>query len=436
MSKYDDKIMKAAKQVWAVMQGEAFNRGMAITKDRNYGDGRVIINTVGAFIKGLNKERGWGLDENQIDLTRRYLKATGNVVVLNKLEQYQFRIFIRETWHEGLLVTEPVTKENPSRADKISPHDAGEDREPAPVEYRCSQCGKSFASQQAVNGHMVVHKDEPKPVTEDPEPHRGGNLVDEEEYVVSEHQAAILTALNGMGGRISHEHGRVSSVIQQATGLTMHSTSNTSRSLYERGYIDREVRGKRTYRMWLTKKGKQVAENIDHYRGANYVVADFLASRGRLDAPKTQIYATLSRTLGINQDRVGSAVRSLVDDGLVELVRESEHSLPHALVWKGDPQPRREVKAPPQEEEVAPPLRQDEPEQAPLPQKAEWLSNGALLTILRNRLDAPKVDPKMVEKLEQMEERLSLIEESVKEVMAGKTTPLKALGDIEAALSL
>ena len=83
------RIEKRAHAVWEVMQREAANHGLALVKNKHFGDGRVLVATIGAFIKALNTERNWGLTDADVDAVRRYLKTTGNVVTLAKVEQYQ-----------------------------------------------------------------------------------------------------------------------------------------------------------------------------------------------------------------------------------------------------------------------------------------------------------------------------------------------------------
>lgn len=352
MNKYTEEIEKRAKQVWEVMHREAYNRGMALTREPKYGDGRVIVNTVGAFIKGLNKERNWGLDQNQIDLVRRFLKTTGNVVVLSKIEQYKFRIFIREEWSDAALVTETITKENPSREDKISPQDAGEDRPPAPVEYKCGVegCGAIYDSQNALNAHKAAHKKENE---EHPRAQKGVLLS------TAHQQKKILRILVDVGGEVEHSRGLVNRVLlEHDPSITKDSIGHSITSLRNHGLIRRDGNLRRTYKIALTPKGEREVKKLF---GTD------------TDLPK----------------------------------RSREEAKPKV--------------------EEAP---------AASPSNFSDLSDDEILTVLKERLAQPQVNMELAAKLEVLDQRLGLIEEIITEVNAGKTAPLKALGDIEEAMRL
>lgn len=256
MTKNRDKqaqYIDVAKQTWEVMHKEAKNRGMALIRDKKLGDGRVIVATVGAFIKGLNSERSWGLDQHDVDFVRRFLKTTGNVVVLNKIEQYKFRIFIREEWSDAVLVTETITKDNPSREDKISPQDAGEDREPAPVEYKC-HCGKTYDSQPALNAHKGIHKRE-KVEKEGPQ---------KSVLMPTAHQQKkILRILVDVGGEIEHPRGLVNRVLlERDPSITKDSIGHSITSLRNHGLIRRDGNLRRTYKIALTPKGRREIKKL------------------------------------------------------------------------------------------------------------------------------------------------------------------------------
>ena len=161
----EEKIEKGAYYTWEVMHREAKKRGMALTRHRHIAhgniDGRIIISTIGAFIKMLNNERGWDLTENEVDLVRRYLKETGNVWTLSKVEQYKYRIFIAEEWEERVIKKSIPEK----KKDKMTAQDLGEDRQPSEVTYKCVKCDPptTWGSQSALYGHSAVHKERTKP---------------------------------------------------------------------------------------------------------------------------------------------------------------------------------------------------------------------------------------------------------------------------------
>ncbi len=352
MSQFDNEIQKRAKEVWEVMHEQATNRGMALQRDRTYGDGRVIINTVGAFIKGLSNERGWTLDQNKVDLVRRYLKATGNVVVLKKIEQYKFRIFIRETWHDGLMA-EPITKANPSRADKISPEAAGETRPPAPVTFKCAECGKTYDTQNALNAHKAAHK-EPEPVA-----HQHSDMW------VGDVQAEVLKALWELGGSVTESSGLVTRLlVRQNPAIPRETAGSAIAGLADRGFVIRKGNTRRTHEITLTNKGEAMCEQLFEDQG------------------------------------------------------EAAKSDP-------EPQPKGETSRT-EVAEKASPDREDATSVANF-------SDEDLVAEIQQRLAAPKSDPREVSDLK---EKVALIASLVDDVMEGRVPPLKALGEIQEAVSL
>lgn len=447
--KYTDEIEKYAKDVWQVMHSGAHARGMALIRDPKYGDGRVIINTVGAFIKGLSKERDWNLDQTKVDLVRRYLKASGNVVVLSKVEQYKFRIFIRETWHDGVLVVEPITKDNPSRADKISAHDAGEDREAAPVEFKCGVCGSAWRSQNALNSHKQVHK---KERTKTPESEAVEHLFDGRMVPLSEHQAMILGLLKRCNGTLTDSKGRVASKMAGILDLNVTSVSSTARTLNESGYVTRKIKAKRTYEITLTKDGVWAADNLNVLRASRHIMQEFMETVGRFEkGDNNTLYETIAEATGISEHRAMAGLLALESDGVVDIIRprtkHSESGVPVAVILKGHPLPLPEdpvLGLSGEDHELLGTEGQDHEsysvetarEDAEVPMKAGWLSDEALLILLKERLAKPKVNDQLAKQLENVEMKIEMIETLVEEVNAGRSTPLKALGEIEEALNL
>lgn len=259
--KFDDKTIKHAHAIWEVMQREAKNHGLALIKHPNYGDGRVMVNTVGAFINAFNRERNWGLDDAGKDIVRRYLKASGNVVVLEKVEQYRYRIFVREEWSNAALAPVPVVAgtsktEQQKRAEaKVTEKEAGEDREPAPVQFKCAECGKSYDSQNALNAHKAAHKGEPKKTFATPRARS---------QPLGEQQEAILIALSEMGGEASHPHGRASHVVweQNPKVISKGSVGSSIKALTDRGMVMKDGNLRRTYKVSLTREGWKAVEKL------------------------------------------------------------------------------------------------------------------------------------------------------------------------------
>jgi hypothetical protein len=254
---YSPEIVKIAYQVWEVMHREAKGRGLALVKEKPYGDGRVMINTIGAFIKGLNKERAWYLSDYEVDLVRRYLKVTGNVVALSKVEQYKFRIFISEKWTNEAIVKQEREPDSISRrADKLTPEEAGETREPSEVTYRCVTCRAIFKSQTALNSHLASH---------------GSPKI----AALGKKAVAHLSAVAARGGKVESEKGLCTRIISEEAGYD-EPDADSMHTLDQKGLIKRKVRGKRTYEVEMTKAGWEFLSSRNQHRRPRDVIEELL----------------------------------------------------------------------------------------------------------------------------------------------------------------
>lgn len=260
---FTDEVVKQSYAVWEVMQREAKNRGFALTRDhREYGEGRVIIGTIGAFIKGLGKEREWNLDTNRVDLIRRYLKTSGNVVTLSKVDNYKYRIYIREEWSNATVLKSTNEPDSIARrASKLTPEEAGEDREPAPVTYSC-ECGAGpFDNQMALNGHKASHTPRSKNGKKKGGPKPLRNRVNNDLNV---RQSRLLMALAAYGGDIREKTG-TSPVWADLAGETRVYVSTAMKRLVETGYVEVErssPKAKNTKRVTMTPKAWKLVNEI------------------------------------------------------------------------------------------------------------------------------------------------------------------------------
>jgi DNA-binding MarR family transcriptional regulator len=426
----DTVIIKRAHAVWEVMQREAANRGLALTKDKRLGDGRVLVATIGAFIKALSKERNWNLSDAEVDAVRRYLKATGNVVVLNKVEQYRFRIFVRETWSNEALVTERDNRRvGPTPEDKVTPAEAGETREPGKVVYRCADCGAEFATGQGLGGHRgALH-----PTPEAAEVRKAA-AADRDEPL-GDAQVEVMQALAGAGGRVASNIGATSEVVASKAGLDRKTVTRTMGSLERRGLVTRKVRGKRTYAVELTDLGWETLRD-PVYRPSLDTVADHLQTAGEVKSKRVgQVASVIAREVGLADHRVRRALDTLEDEGLIKAARSPGGYLT-SVRWVGDKP--AVVRHPRKPEPESTPEQAPEPEpERGTPPPADVLVHAApndrLLAELARRLHAYAVRHAEIAACEQ---KLALIRDLVAEANDGKATPLKALADIQEALTL
>jgi DNA-binding MarR family transcriptional regulator len=267
MSQYTDEIKDQAKEVWTVMNREAANRGMALQKVKPYGDGRVIISTVGAFISALNAERDWDLNETKKRLIREFLKATHNVVVQVKVEQYKYRIFVRKEWNDAMVFAMPVGDKPSRTSTRLTPHDLGEDREPGEVSYRCVDCSATFETFPSLRGHRSVHSRSPL-----------SNLSDDQVRVLRA-IAKIDDATYSLG--VTRE---IASLVELKNRQV---TEHISR-LKKRGLVETEGRERRHTSVRLTAKGKKLLKLAEKNR-PHLAVTEAPASEPVPESPKLEV---------------------------------------------------------------------------------------------------------------------------------------------------
>jgi DNA-binding MarR family transcriptional regulator len=304
MSRKPEANMTAAKgiteqafSVWEVMHAEAKKRGCALTRVPDHGNGRVVVGTISAFITGLSETRDWGLEKTEVDIIRRYLKKSGNVVMLDKLADYQFRIFVAEKWSEAPIMTLASGRREPTDKEKlearIDPHDAGEDRKPAPVKHRCATCGKEFDSSLSVRGHLAVHA--PR------------------EETITSRQEVLLKALyeRPVSDKSGYSTRKLARRVKDRTS-TMTSISGTLLAMEKKGWVTRAKKGKKTFSIAITEKGRKVAESLVENQPS--------AAPAQPSPPKT-------RATGTGETHPDDAIfLSALGRHLTDLRTQSEHS--------------------------------------------------------------------------------------------------------------
>lgn len=428
-----ERLAEQSKAVWEVMRREAERKHFARQRVKEYGDGRVIIATIGGFISALDKEREWNLEKAEKDLLRRYLKATGNVVALNKVEQYQWRIFVREEWNDAEVIPFTVVggddKGRGKAEQQLTPEEAGEDREPAPVrtKWQCKDCGGEFENQQSYASHV-----------------RHSHSFDLASPL-SEQQAGFLCALHA-AGEVHDESGHATRLLYKFDDRLEGKLSGTMRSLVDQGLVERETRHpKRTNTLRLTERGREVVEDIDTHRATTDVVRDHLARIREVHSETGDLTNVLAEQVGKSPGSVGRALRALEDEGLVDLYR-TDGGYMTGVRWRGKPfRPHtmwsRSSDAAPKR--VVPEKDIEAVVRDTLDEPVDRLSDRALVRELSLRLT--KQDPseelqaqndKLIDANSDLVEKLDLIQSVVKDAAEGGTSPLKALSDIEEVMTL
>lgn len=132
---------KIARKTHEMMLLKCERTGVGRQK-KDHRDGYVLITTIASFIWAASSAVGGDPIINEdVDVIRRYLKYTGNVVNLGEAQlaegKKRFRIWVGKEWQEPDLESEPTPPREPDaidkRAERLQPSEVGEDREPAPV---------------------------------------------------------------------------------------------------------------------------------------------------------------------------------------------------------------------------------------------------------------------------------------------------------------
>lgn len=118
------------------------------TKQKVIG-GALVIGQMKAHARFLFPEAPWGNDEAEQDFMRpvyRYLRASGNAYVLRRNiggSPHMSEWFLSDSWRDQPAAAPPKKRRVPDaidkRAAKLTAHEAGEDRAPAPVTVRFTE---------------------------------------------------------------------------------------------------------------------------------------------------------------------------------------------------------------------------------------------------------------------------------------------------------
>lgn len=217
------KDEQQAYEVWEVMRSEAKKRGMKRNRVGDYGDGYVILGTIASFIRGLSETRDWNLTDDEVSLVRLFLRDTGNVVMLEKIMDYQFRIFIADEW-SNVIVRKESMHTGKTGEEKLTPQEAGEDREPAPVIIRTVK----------------------------------------RRTLMTDNQRAILCGLVSAGKEIENESGNASSILGERIGMTATQVTQAATTLESKGFVERVTNARKTYYIGLTDSGLQyIREHLE-----------------------------------------------------------------------------------------------------------------------------------------------------------------------------
>lgn len=166
----------AAKDIWAAMLADCKKDGLNTVKHDGV-DGYIIHANVVDYARKLWPRTQFtkGSGKTAMNMIRQYLRGTKNVVVLDATpDRRRSRIFVSAVWQAGAAVSVFVTprsraqviaaekeREARRREAKLTPHEAGEDREPAPVEVKKEEPPMPGEDLRVVEGTGEPHPDIP-----------------------------------------------------------------------------------------------------------------------------------------------------------------------------------------------------------------------------------------------------------------------------------
>jgi hypothetical protein len=185
----NDTVEEQAKLIWAEMVSACKGRHLPIAQTRN-GAGYFWIGSIQSFATQILSHLG--SNKKPIGSLRQFLKASGNVITVEQDTDShgnpRNRIFVRAEWNSAIAI--PVRGGGGTGKDRIdivaerlTPHEAGEDRDPPPVQVRrrptptptertdplvCTICGKKWDTSNARNAHMAAHRKTDVPLSGSP----------------------------------------------------------------------------------------------------------------------------------------------------------------------------------------------------------------------------------------------------------------------------
>lgn len=167
-------------------------------------------------------------------------------------------------------------------------------------------------------------------------------------------------------GQLSDRSGRLAGSLADRLNEPRPTISQTFRRLEERGLIEREINGKRTFRIVLTSEGKKMASNPYYALSSEEAVRLWLkrdAPYGRWEAAPGKLGTEIADLIdngagGWVGDVIVSAIRNLEDTGKVIVGRKTAGGYPISVELKlpeSEPEPESESEPEPDVADVVEP---------------------------------------------------------------------------------
>lgn len=294
----EERVAGDAFKTWTIMRRGVEKRGVPAMSHSRYGMGWVITDSVSQYVRQALHVRK-GQQDTHVDFVRKFLKATGNVVVLGRVSTYEFDVFVSENWRDHAVITLPVGIDRLGWREEKMIREA-EEREPEPVVVTTIK-DRKVKKEEAMGAAAPAT---PPPSTP-----------------MSEQMVMILGALFRAGGKVKDPN-----CIQVILGLPgvenidASTVGSALTTLTKRGYITRTVKGKKSVRVEITEDGRRVCTQINRYRKTRPVLEEWLAVHGSfIGSSPRSTSEELANALGEphTAHRVMGAIRELDEEGLV-----------------------------------------------------------------------------------------------------------------------
>lgn len=482
-----NRIKQSAYHTWQQARDIADDGKWPAMEHSGLGTGWVIKGSVAGFVRQAERAQGRGKPSREhINMVRRFLKGTFNVVPLDKVDDYTFRQFVRAEWNDYEPPTSQVLEQERASTSgnwyerTLKPHEAGAHQAPSEVTVRkashpCQHCDMSFEDPDVLNRHVASTHPRQEESDMTNETIRKKKVRQEQEgekphlyQPLNDHASELMKLLRDSNGEVADKSGFCRSRIHEKTGVSKPTVGATIKTLENNGLVETTTRGRRTYRVALTDRGRLVADNLAEYMTTKTLIHDLMKAVGCVGKPLVDEHGNafgvesddpvriIADEVNRPQERVREAITKLEGEGSIVTHRKQNHRIISIEVAghsdrmksqaKSEEEPIKDngkaqggVMIPPADKLTEYKQHPDEysPEDVPLS-----LSDDELAGQVRKRLrwyqerlqETNEQAQQASQTSDRTKEVIDLVKEAVQSVNTGSSSPLKALGDIETAL--
>lgn len=328
----EDRVAADAYLTWQRFRDTASKRGIPAMAHSRYGSGWVVIGSASMAIRRVIRVVK-GQRDTHVDLVRKYLRTSNNVVSLDRVADYEFNIFVAEEWRDHASFPVQFLSTGGRRIHRLSGREldviAAAEANPEPVIIRHVDDETPHPEETPVSAPAL------KPVpTEPTEKKKPAQPMSEGSAVV------LLTLFYSCGGTCAPDDTSVSAAtdLQDRAADShkdVHITYSSIVSLRDRGYITMAMRDpKHTKSIRITNEGKAAATNINAYRGTAPVLLELVESHGTVNGSTRAMASMLGEPH--TSGRIAAAAGKLEAEGKIEVIKTSPKGPIVRLKWVGD----------------------------------------------------------------------------------------------------